>query len=319
MTDQVSAILQDGVASHVVFGQSKLRLIFRAMRPYQWSKNLFVVSPILFAKKITDPEAFGYAILAFAAFCLMASGLYIFNDWIDIDEDRSHPDKQNRPLSSGALPVRLALSVSALLVFGALGLAWTLGKGFLFIAVLYCGLTLAYSVALKRFIILDCIAIASGFVLRVVGGSVAIGVVASHWLIACTFLLALFLAFSKRRQELLKLSTNASEHREVLGQYTIKYLDQVNIIVMGAAIVAYALYTVAAETTEKFGTDALIYGTVFVVYGILRYLALMNDVDNGGDPSKVLVRDRPLLVALIGWALYNAAVIYRGSFLDLFR
>lgn len=313
MADPLSAILHDDVAAPAVINKSKLRLIVKAMRPYQWTKNLFVLSPLLFSKKITDLEALGYSLLAFAVFCLLASGLYIFNDWIDIDEDRSHPDKRNRPLSSGALPVSLALCVAALLMLGALGIALYISADFFYITVLYCVLTLSYCLALKRFIILDCLAIASGFVLRVVGGAIAINVVATHWLIACTFLLALFLAFSKRRQELLKLSAGAKGHRIVLGEYTIKYLDQVNIIVTCAAIVSYALYTVAPETIEKFGTNALIYGTIFVIYGILRYLALISDPEHGGDPSKVLVRDRPLLLAIVGWAVYNAIVVYRGD------
>jgi hypothetical protein len=171
--------------------------------------------------------------------------------------------------------------------------------------------------------VLDCIVIASGFVLRVIGGAVAISVLPTHWLIACAFLLALFLAFSKRRQELLTLSKNAVEHRKVLGQYSVAYLEQVNIILIGAAIVSYALYTVAPETVERFGTDALIYGTVFVIYGMLRYLALINNPEKGGNPSKMLLHDRPLLVTVVAWSLYNSIVIYHtaleGFRLSLFR
>jgi len=182
---------------------------------------------------------------------------------------------------------------------------------------LYFVLILAYCLSFKRFIVLDCIVIAVGFVLRVVGGAEAVGVVPTHWLIACAFLLALFLAFSKRRQELLKLSNNAVEHRKVLGQYSVEFLEQANIIVIGAAIVSYALYTVAPETVARFGTDALIYGTVFVVYGMLRYLALINNPENGGNPSKMLLTDRPLLIALAAWSLYNAIIIYKVSLFSL--
>ncbi len=153
--------------------------------------------------------------------------------------------------------------------------------------------------------------------LRVVGGAVAIAVVPTHWLIACAFLLALFLAFSKRRQELLILSNNASEHRKVLGQYSVGYLEQVNLILIGAAIVSYALYTVAPETIERFGTDALIYGSVFVIYGMLRYLALINNPENGGNPSKMLLQDRPLLLTVAAWSLYNAVVIYHVKLEEL--
>jgi 4-hydroxybenzoate polyprenyltransferase len=158
--------------------------------------------------------------------------------------------------------------------------------------------------------ILDCIVIAAGFVLRVVSGAVAIAVTPTHWLIACAFFLALYLAFAKRRQELLVLSDSASQHRAVLGQYTVSYLEQVKNILTSATIVCYALYTVAPETIERFGTEQLIYGTVFVLYGLLRHIAITQNSTNGGDPSKLLVSDRPLLLTVLGWAIYNILIIY---------
>lgn len=310
VSDQLSATLPNDATPVAASKNNKLRLLIRAMRPYQWSKNLFVLTPLLFAKKVLDPHALEYSLIAFIVFCFLASGLYIFNDWLDIEEDRAHPLKRDRPLSSGALPVSIALAFSAILVFVALGLASFLSHQFLFIATVYFGLTLLYCLTLKRFIILDCLTIASGFVLRVVGGAVAISVEATHWLIACAFLLALFLAFSKRRQELLTLSNKAVGHRKVLGEYSVSFLERANIIVIGATIVSYALYTVAPETTVKFQTNALIYGTVFVIYGLLRYLALIDQSENGGDPSKMLLRDRPLLITVALWAVYNAAIVY---------
>ncbi len=310
MSDQLSAILPNDSAGAAAVNKSKLRLLITAMRPYQWSKNLFVLTPLLFAKKIMETEALGYSLMAFVVFCFLASGLYIFNDWLDIEEDRAHPQKRNRPLSSGLLPVTFALAAAAILVLGALGLASFISIQFLCTAIVYFGLTLLYCITIKRFIILDCITIASGFVLRVVGGAVAINVEASHWLIACAFLLALFLAFSKRRQELLMLSKDATGHRMVLGEYSVAFLEKANIIVIGAALVSYALYTVAPETIEKFHTNALIYGTVFVIYGLLRYLALIDKPEHGGDPSKMLLRDKPLLITVAAWAVYNAIVIY---------
>lgn len=313
MSDQLSAILPNDPAGTAVINKSKLRLLIGAMRPYQWSKNLFVLTPLLFAKKIMEAEAVGYSLMAFVVFCLLASGLYIFNDWLDIEEDRAHPLKRNRPLSSGLLPVNIALAAAAILVLGALGLASLISFWFFSIAIVYFVLTLLYCLTLKRFIILDCIAIACGFVLRVVGGAVAISVEASHWLIACAFLLALFLAFSKRRQELLMLSNDAVGHRMVLGEYSVAFLERANVIVIGAALVSYALYTVAPETIEKFQTNALIYGTVFVIYGLLRYLALIEQSENGGDPSRMLIRDRPLLITIAAWAAYNAIVVYHTA------
>jgi 4-hydroxybenzoate polyprenyltransferase len=291
--------------------------LIKTSRPHQWVKNLFVVAPLLFGRKLTDVSALWDATLAFTAFCLLSSAVYIFNDWWDAEEDRAHPEKRHRPISSGVLPSGVALTGSAVLAIAGLLLAVLVGPVFASICLLYTVLMATYCIWLKRTVVLDAMTIATGFVLRVVGGAVAAGVAATHWLIACTFLLALFLAFAKRRQELLSLASTASDHREVLNQYSLRYLDNVINIVVGAAIVCYALYTVAPETVSRFGTDALIYGTVFVIYGLLRYLSLINDPSKGGNPSRLLLTDLPLLLTLAGWALYNAAVVYRGFFASL--
>jgi 4-hydroxybenzoate polyprenyltransferase len=311
MSEQFPVILADSEVVVPWQRRGLLGLLFAAMRPHQWVKNLFIFAPLLFGRKLTDLNAAGAALASFAVFCLLSSALYIFNDWIDADEDRAHPEKRLRPISSGELPVSTALSFSAVLAASGLLAAWWIGSSFFAVAAAYFLLILAYCLSLKRLIVLDCIVIGSGFVLRVIGGAVAVNVVPTHWLVACAFLLALFLAFSKRRQELLKLSKTAVEHRKVLAQYSVTYLEQVNIVLIGAAIVSYALYTVAPETVERFGTDALIYGTVFVIYGMLRYLALINHPEKGGNPSKMLLKDRPLLITVAAWALYNAIVIYR--------
>ena len=317
MSEQLLITLSEADPGLRLQKRGMLNLLIAAMRPHQWVKNLFIFAPLLFGRKLTDLSAVGAALVAFCVFCLLSSALYILNDWRDADEDRAHPGKSNRPISSGELPVSAALLFSAVLAAAAFFLSLWLGTSFVVIAITYFVLTLAYCLSLKRLIVLDCIVIASGFVLRVIGGAVAISVVPTHWLIACAFLLALFLAFSKRRQELLTLSNNAVEHRKVLGQYSVAYLEQVNVILIGAAIVSYALYTVAPETVERFGTDALIYGTVFVIYGMLRYLALINNPENGGNPSKMLLRDRPLLITVVAWSFYNAVVIYHVTLEEL--
>lgn len=311
MSEQALAISASDKTEVSIKRKGWVRLLLVSMRSHQWVKNLFIFAPLLFGGRLTDPAAVGSALVAFCSFCLLSSALYIFNDWIDADEDRAHPEKRHRPISSGELSVAAALSFSVFLAAAAFLLAWSIGPGFVAVSAAYFALILAYCVFLKKLIILDCIVIASGFVLRVVGGSVAVDVVPTHWLIACAFLLALFLAFSKRRQELLKLSNTAVEHRAVLGSYSVNYLEQVNIILIGSVIVSYALYTVAPETVERFGTNALIYGTVFVIYGMLRYLSLIDDPENGGNPSKMLLKDPPLWITVALWSLYNAVVIYR--------
>lgn len=290
--------------------QSIFRLILTEMRPHQWVKNLFIFAPLLFGMKLTDLGAIGNSLIAFAVFSLLASALYIFNDWIDAEEDRSHPEKCDRPISSGQLPVSIALFAAVVLASAAFGLSAIIGLNFFLISALYVILTVSYCLALKRMIVLDAMTISAGFVIRIVGGAIAVSVLPSHWLVMCAFLLALFLTFTKRRQELLTLESHAGEHRKVLEEYSVSYLGQINNILIGASIVCYALYTVAPETIEKFQTENLIYGTVFVIYGMFRYMILIQNPSNGGNPSKTLMHDKPLLLTVTGWVLYNAIMIY---------
>lgn len=314
MNEQVSALLTNDQVPTKPSKRIWPTYIVAAARPHQWTKNLFIFAPLLFAGRLTDPISLGRSFFAFLAFCLLSSSLYIFNDWIDLDEDRSHPEKRNRPLASGQLPVAAALGAATVMALTAFLISSFLGLPFFFITFVYFILILAYCLSLKRMIVVDCMTIAFGFVLRVVGGAIAISVSASHWLIVCAFLLALFLAFSKRRQELIELSANAGNHRAVLDQYSVGYLGQVNIVLVAASIVCYALYTVAPETVDKFHTDALIYGTLFVIYGMLRYMVLIENPENGGNPSKMLMRDKPLLITVLVWSFFNIAVIYYGSY-----
>jgi 4-hydroxybenzoate polyprenyltransferase len=304
----------DFSAANVIVNPSKkgiARLFWSTMRPYQWTKNFFVLAPLLFGRKLSDLHAVGLALAAFAVFSLLASGLYVINDCVDADEDRRHPEKCFRPISSGLLPVKPAIFGALILISSALATALVIGFRFFLVAAIYFALTVAYCFWLKKAAVLDCMTIAAGFVLRVIGGAIAVDVIPTHWLIVCAFLLALFLAFTKRRQEILTLSGGAADHREVLKEYSVEYLGQVNNILIGATIVCYALYTVAPETIEKFGSDKMIYGTTFVIYGIFRYLALIKDAENGGNPSKMLLRDKPLLLTVIGWTIYNALIIYQ--------
>ena len=317
MAQEIPVVLTtNNPRSDVTIGRTVTMLV-TSLRPHQWVKNLFVLAPLLFGQKLTDLGALTNATIGFAAFCMLSSAVYIFNDWWDAEEDRAHPEKRNRPISSGALSASLALFVALVLVAGGIALGFVVGKVFAGICLVYSLLMAAYCMWLKRAIVLDAMTIAGGFVLRVLAGAVAVQVAATHWLIACTFLLALFLAFAKRRQELLILEDGAMNHREVLNHYSLSYLDSVINIVIGASIVCYALYTVAPETVARFGTDNLVYGTAFVVYGMLRYLALIRDQAKGGNPTKLLLSDLPLLMTLAGWALYNGAVIYSRSLAGL--
>jgi 4-hydroxybenzoate polyprenyltransferase len=310
MTQETPLTLAKDKNKMSVKDKNTISLILTAMRPHQWVKNLFIFAPLLFGRKLTDLSAIGYSLMAFSIFCMLASALYIFNDWIDAEDDRNHPEKCNRPISSGALSVPVALISSLVLAIIGFGLASLISFYFFIIAALYVMLTLSYCLTLKKLIVLDAMAIAAGFVVRIVGGAIAVSVMPSHWLIVCAYLLALFLAFTKRRQELLTLSQKAGDHREVLNEYSLEFLEKVNNILIGASIVCYALYTVAPETIEKFNTDNLIYGTVFVIYGMFRYMILIQNPSNGGNPSKMLLQDKPLLLTVISWVIYNAFMIY---------
>ena len=291
-----------------------VRLLAVCMRPHQWTKNLFVLAPLLFGGRLGSIDAVTVALCACAVFCLGSSALYILNDLIDSPADRMHPVKRSRPIASGELAPSVAGTAVAVFMTASLAAAFAIGTSFLACVLVYFVLTFSYCLFFKHVMIVDALLIAAGFVVRVASGALAIGVVASHWLIVCAFLLALYLAFAKRRHELLLLSSGAGAHRRVLTDYSVSYLDQVNNILLGAAIVCYALYTVAPDTIARFRTDALIYGTVFVVYGLLRYMALIQNGDHGGDPSRVAITDRPLMIAVFLWASYNGAIIYRSSF-----
>ena len=295
-----------------------LRYLLAAMRPHQWVKNVFVLSPLLFSKSIGDPDALRQGFLAFVAFCLASSAVYILNDIQDAQVDRLHPKKQFRPIASGDLSRSAALTYFGVLLILSLTLSSWLGYQHFLFAAAYMLLMAGYCLSFKRIIILDAMCIAAGFVLRVAGGAAAISVDASHWLIICAFLLALYLAFAKRRQEMLTVS-KAAGHRKVLGEYTLPFLEQVNTILLGILIVCYALYAVAPETVARFGTDSLVYGILFVIYGLLRYLSLIQNSEKGGDPGNLLATDKPLAAAVAGWTIYNAAVIYRNEFIEFWK
>ena len=287
-----------------------LAAFVRSLRPAQWVKNVFVLAPLLFGRKLVDSSALVNALLALMCFCLLSGAQYLLNDIVDAPADRNHPEKRRRPIASGALTVRVA-GAGALVLFAAgFLIAFYVGLAFAGIAVLYSALALAYSFALKHLVIVDVMTIAGGFVARVAGGAIAVDVRPSHWLIICAFVLSLFLGFSKRRQELLRTPRTAVAQRRVLREYSPRMVEQINLVLMGTAFVCYTIYTVAPDTVERFGTDLLLYGTVFVFYGMLRYLVITQNEQAGENPGENVIRDKPLLISVIGWAIYNGAVIY---------
>ena len=282
-----------------------------SLRPDQWTKNVIVFAGLIFGQRLLDAQAFGAALWAFAIFCGLSSAMYLVNDLVDRHEDRRHPTKRNRPIASGTLSTGGAVAGAMVLggtsLVASFALSWNLGV----VAVVFVGLLGAYSRFLKHLVILDVLAIAAGFVIRAVGGAVAVAVPISQWLLVCTVLLALFLGLSKRRHELILLGDMAAGHRRSLAQYSPQLLDQLISIVAAATLVSYAFYTVEPATVEKFGTDQLTWTLPFPIYGIFRYLYLVHREQGGGSPAEMLLRDRPLLACVALWAAAIVLIIYR--------
>jgi 4-hydroxybenzoate polyprenyltransferase len=285
--------------------------LLRAMRPQQWTKNLLVFAGLIFGEKLTDASAAATATGAFAVFCLLSSAVYLVNDVRDREADRRHPVKAKRPIASGALSPTTAVTAAALLSGAGLVGASLINTAFALVAAAYLVLLMSYSLSLKHVVILDVLVLAGGFVLRAAGGAVAVGVAFSHWLLLLTLLLALFLALSKRRAELVALAgADAHSHRPSLGDYSPYLLDQMIGVVTASTLLAYAFYTISPETVEKFGTDRLLWTVPFPLYGIFRYLYLMHQREGGGNPADTLLEDRPILICVALWGAAVIAILY---------
>ena len=284
--------------------------VFSSLRPRQWVKNLFVFGGLIFGQRLFVPPAVGAALAAFAIFCGLSGAIYLLNDVADRDKDRLHPDKRMRPIASGRLPVRAALVAAGVLIVGGLAAALWLSRPFALVALAYVVLLSAYSARLKHVVIVDVLVVAIGFVLRAAAGALVIGVAISGWLLICTVLLALFLALGKRRHEVLTLGESAAGHRPILAEYSAGLLDQMIAVVTASTVTAYALYTMSPETVAKFHTPFLPATLPFVLYGIFRYLYLLYHRQLGGNPTDMVVRDRPLVLNTLLWMIVVLLIIY---------
>jgi 4-hydroxybenzoate polyprenyltransferase len=287
--------------------------LVRSLRPEQWTKNLIIFAALIFGQRLLDLRAVLYSLAAFLVFCVLSGVVYLLNDIADRDADRRHPIKRNRPIASGAVPVRAAVTTATVLGAVALSAAFALRTEFGFFATAYVALLAFYSGPLKHVVIIDVLTIAIGFVLRAAAGAVVIPVPISNWLLFLTILLALFLALSKRRHELVLLADGATSHRRILQEYTPYLLDQMISVVTASTLVAYAFYTINPETVEKFHTTHLGLTLPFPLYGIFRYLYLVHQKEGGGSPAEMLLNDRPLLICVALWAIAVALIIYGPS------
>jgi len=284
--------------------------LVRSLRPAQWAKNTFVLAPLVFAGGLAAPGALARALAAFGAFCAASSAVYLVNDLRDREQDRNHPRKRLRPIAAGTLPAGVAAGAAALLAGAAAATAPVLGGEFAAALAAYFGLQILYTLWLKRVVILDALAIALGFVVRVYAGAAAVAVAVSPWLFLCTIFLALFLAFSKRRHELVLLADGASSQRGVLAQYSPVFLDQMMNVVTASAVVCYALYAVAPETVAKHGGRSLLVTIPMVLFGIFRYLYLVYQRQEERNPTEAILRDPPFLINLALWAAAVVAIVY---------
>ncbi|MGH8003955.1 MAG: decaprenyl-phosphate phosphoribosyltransferase [Limisphaerales bacterium] len=285
--------------------------LWKSARPYQWPKNLLLFAALIFSKNLFDFELLVKNFWGFLVFCLASSSLYLLNDAIDYASDAKHPLKSKRPVASGQMPRSAAFGVSLVGLTAALAWAFALEQKFLLGAVLFIGVNFAYSFYFKRFVILDAMLLSAGFVLRAVAGGWLIGAPISDWLVICTLLLSLFLGFSKRRAELVLLEGEAKSHRASLEHYSPYLLDQLIGVVTASTVVAYTFYTLSPEVKEKLGSTHLYLTVPFVLFGIFRYLYLVHQKTEGGDPTKTIFSDLPLVLGIILWAGAVFLLIYK--------
>jgi len=277
-------------------------------RPQQWSKNLFLLAGVIFAQQFMVPEQLGRALLALVVFCLASGGIYAVNDVWDRAADRCHPRKRYRPVAAGKVTVAAALCWGGGSLLAALVLSLLLHWQFTLTVVAYEVLMLMYTAKLKDMVITDVLIIAVGFVLRAYAGAVAVGVEFSHWLLLATFLLALLLALGKRKAEYVA-TVDCENYRPVLREYSLPLLERLISVATSASLIVYALYTVADETIERFGTDQLKYTVVFVIFGLFRYLFLL-DKGRTATPEQLVFEDPPLLINLLLWVIAVGGIIY---------
>ena len=282
--------------------------LVRAMRPLQWSKNSLVFAALLFDRHVFEFGPLWHCLAAALVFCGVSSAIYLVNDVRDIEQDRLHPRKRLRPIASGEVGVGQAMRIAGVLMITSLIVATAVRLEFALVIVAYIALMLAYSYGLKRLVILDVFAIASGFVLRAAGGAVAITVPISPWLYVCTALGALFIGFGKRRNELVTLDALAGQHRANLEEYSLPMLDQIIGIVSAAMLISYSLYTFDAGNVPD--SRAMMLTIPFVAYGLFRYLYLIYRRGEGGSPELLLIKDPGLITCIIGWVAASLAILY---------
>lgn len=288
-------------------------LLVVSLRPKQWVKNLIVFAGIIFAQKAFDLQMLMLTIYVFLLFCIASSCVYLINDLKDINKDKLHPKKKNRPIASGELSQNFVVIFLAGTIPSTIVISFLLNHVFGLIVLLYLLMMICYTYGLKEIAVLDAFIISGGFVLRGISGVEIIGVYMSPWFLVCASLLALFIVFCKRRHELLVLKDDAIAHRRILSEYNILFLDQLIVIISSAIIVTYILYTLAPETVQKFQTKGLLLTTPFVMFGLFRFLWFVYRQNDGGSAEDILINDPLMIITMLGWLISIIIILYAGT------
>jgi 4-hydroxybenzoate polyprenyltransferase len=289
---------------------NSIAVLLQLMRPRQWTKNLVVFAGLVFSANLLKGLLFFKAFQAFLIFCLAAGAVYIFNDILDRESDQQHPEKSKRPLAAGLISPETAGGMAFVLLAVALAWGLILSIPFGLIVLGYVLLNVAYTLGLKRMVIIDVIVIGAGFVLRAVAGAVIIDVTISPWLLVVTTLISLFLGFAKRRHELVTMGDKAVSHRASLEEYSPALLDQFMSVLASSTIIAYSLYAFTSTTGRAH--NSLMLTVPFVIYGILRYLYLVYQRNLGGSPEMILLKDKPMIIAIVLWMITTGGILLQG-------
>lgn len=283
----------------------RLKYILKLMRPKQWLKNFFVFAAIIFSGKFQNKNIFLLNLGVFALFCLISSAVYVLNDLVDVEKDKQHPDKKNRPIASGKVSKTQAMILELCILCIVLILSYNVNLRILAVLITYYVMNVLYSFKLKNVVIVDVMIITFGFVLRVISGSIVTNVQLSPWLILCTILISLFLALNKRRSEIVTLKDNKSSHRKILEEYSIELIDNMLTIVTPSILMTYCLYTFSSIQSRT-----MMITIPFVLYGIFRYQYLVSKKNVGGKPEDVFQNDLPFLIDVVLWAILIIVIIY---------
>lgn len=288
----------------------KLPLILKLMRPHQYIKNIFIFIPLFFALKITNTGLLLDSFIAFAAFSMAASSVYILNDYFDIEDDKNHPKKRFRPLASGGVSKKEGIIMMILLFVGSMALISCFSFSAAAILLFYVMMNIAYSLYLKHIAILDVTIIAIGFVLRLFMGSVVTGIVLSHWIVIMTFLLALFMALAKRRDDVLIYENTGKKMRRVVDGYSLQFLDIAMAIMASVVIVSYVMYTSSVDVMERLNSQHLYLTALFVIMGVMRYLQIAFVFLDSGSPTQIVLKDRFIQMTLVSWLVSFVWILY---------